>query len=207
MNPLDRRWEILRARWPIRVKNSSGEAVPPFAVMRITSWTKTNNEIVYTIGKPNTTFYRRYLVNGPITIGAASGSEGIATFLDQGGPVYFGGGSPGMDEEWGATSGQWYLTQHRPGFLVGGSTTETFNGKSLLVAKQYLVQMVYGKADTAISLNSAGTVRVYGGEFGAESDTSQTIASCYNKSTALSDEAEVTVAWPHGRPLVAKLVC
>lgn len=206
MNPLDLRWQMLRDRWPIRFKNPTGEEIPPYAVMKVSNWTESDNEILCSVSKPDTTFQRRYLVNGPFAVGTGSDNEGVASFLGRGGPVYISG-TPTDNEEWGATSGQWYLSQHRPGFIISGSNTETHNGKTIALAIQFVAQVVYGKADAAIAKNASGTVRVYGGAFGSESDTSMTISSCYNKTSDIADEAEVTVCWPNGKPLVANLVC
>lgn len=205
--PQDLRAPLFKGHNWVRFTNSTGELIPPHAVMRITGWSASNGAVVYTVAKPSTTFCRRYLVNGPIAVGSATTHEGWGTFLGEGGPVMISSGIPSEGEEWGATSGQWYLTQNRPGFLAAGSTTTTSGGSTVLIANQLVVQVAYGKADSAINKNSSGTVRVYGGAFGSESDTSQTIASCYNKTANILDEAEVTVAWPNGKALVANLVC
>ena len=67
--------------------------------------------------------------------------------------------------------------------------------------------IVLGKADSAIANAASGPVRVYAGTPGSEADTSQTIASCFNKGPAIADEAWVTVGWMHGKPYVALLNC
>ena len=53
MNGLDERWLAVRDRWPIRVKNGSGAAIPPYSLVLTSSATATNNEIVVTVIKPN----------------------------------------------------------------------------------------------------------------------------------------------------------
>ena len=66
---------------------------------------------------------------------------------------------------------------------------------------------VLGKADTAIANAASGTVRVYAGTPGSETDTTQTITSCYNRGPAIADEAWVTVSWLHGKPYVWLVNC
>lgn len=168
MNPLDHRWTMVRDRWPLRVKNSSGEVIPPFAVMRVTNWSNSNNEILYTVAKPDSTYRWQYLVNGPIAIGSGSSDEGLATFLANGGPVYYNSGTPAYGERWGPTSGQWYLTQHRPGFQVQGATTSSFNSKNLLIATQIPPGEVRVQNDSggAVAANSSATMSMYGGSAG-----------------------------------------
>jgi hypothetical protein len=190
------------ATYPCFVKNGSGEEVPPCAVMRITSVDLVDGRIEYTIGKPDSTFRREYLVNSPIAIPSSSSAVGYGGRLNEGGYVYYNTGTPALGERWGATASQWYLTQHREGFEATGETT-TFNSKNILVARGYVVQQVFGKCDAAISSGASGTVRVYGGATpGSESDTSLTVASCWNEGAALADEADVKVGWLHGKPYI-----
>ena len=197
------------ATYPCFVKNGSGEEVPPCAVMRITSVDLVDGRIEYTIGKPDSTFRREYLVNSPMAIANASSAEGYAGKLHDGGLVYYNTGTPALDELWGATSGQWYLTQHRAGFKVTAKTT-TFNSKNLVIASGYMVDQVLGKPNGTINLNSAGQVNIYGGTRGSESTTSMSVASCYNKTGSgnYTTSDFVVVGWlGHGDPYISKFVC
>jgi hypothetical protein len=195
-----------RATYPIIVKNGAGEEIPPCAVMRISSEDLVDGRRVITVAKPDSTFRRRYLVNSPIAIANSSSAEGYAGYLVEGGYVYYNSGTPALDEEWGATASQWYLTQNRPGFIVTAETT-TFNSKNIVSAKGFLVHMVFGKADAAIANAASGTVRIYTGTPGSEADTSLTIASCYNYGEDIADEANVSVGWLHGKPYVQNMSC
>jgi hypothetical protein len=183
-NPLDLRWQMVRDRWPVRVKNSSGETIPPYAVMRVTDWSKSNNEILYTVAKPDSTYRWQYLVNSPIAIGSGSSNEGVATFLGSPNLVYYNSGTPAYGESWGPTASQWYLTQHRPGFIVQGAHTETFNSKNLLCALQVVPDEIFVKnasgGDYAAS-HGGDTYQVWGdGVAGSEADTGLTVTA-YNK--------------------------
>ena len=168
MNPLDHRWTMVRDRWPLRVKNSSGETIPPHSVLRITNWSNSNNEVLYTVAKPDATYRWQYLVSGPFAIGSGSSDEGLASFLSNGGPVYYNSGTPAYGERWGPTSGQWYLTQHRPGFHVQGATTTSFNSKNILVATQIPPGEVRVKNDSggAVAADGSATMSMFGGSAG-----------------------------------------
>lgn len=168
MNPLDLRWQMVRDRWPLRVKNSSGEVIPPHSVLRVTNWANSDNEILYTVAKPDATYRWQYLVSGPFAIGAGSSAEGLATFLSSGGLVYYNSGTPAYGERWGPTASQWYLTQHRPGFHVQGAGTTTFNSKNLLCAVQLPPGEVRVQNDSGGAVAAAGsaTMGIYGGAAG-----------------------------------------
>lgn len=183
MNPLDHRWTMVRDRWPLRVKNSSGEIIPPYSVLRVTNWAKSNNEILYTVTKPDSTYRWQYLVSGPFSIGLGTSDEGLASFLGNSSFVYFNSGTPALGESWGPTSSQWYLTQHRPGFIVQGATTETYNSKSLLLAVQVIPDEILVKNATGgdyAAAHGGDTYQVWGGVAGSEADTSLTVTA-YNK--------------------------
>jgi hypothetical protein len=64
----------------------------------------------------------------------------------------------------------------------------------------------FGLADAAIVSGASGTVRVYAGTPGSESDTGQTI-SAYNYGPDIADEQEVTVSILHGQFYTAALSC
>lgn len=155
----------------VKVKDGGGVAIPPFAVLRIASVARdtTTGEIIYTVGQPNTTFYRLYLVNGPMEI-AASG-YGWATFLGNGGLVLYDTGTPALGEVWGPKSGQWGLTKWRYGFEILGQHSST---DLLAHAIQSPVNSVYGQTNGAINKGSSGTVDLYDGNNAAITSTSVT---------------------------------
>jgi hypothetical protein len=199
---------VFRTKYPVKVRNSTGAVIPACAVMRVTNWTNVDNGVVANVAKPNATLFRRYLVNGPLAIGAASTDEGYAGYLDNwDGPVMYGSGTPALDEEWGATDAQWYLTKNRPGFIVAGSTTTTFNSTNILAARGYLLTQVLGKPNSNIALDASGTVNVWGGTPGSEATTGLSIPTVFAKTQALVTTDFVTVGWLNGKPYAAKFVC
>jgi hypothetical protein len=64
-----------------------------------------------------------------------------------------------------------------------------------------------GKADGDIAKGSSGTVSVWAGTPGGESDTGTNIANCYNRAVDISTGQWVTVMFVNGFPYVVPLEC
>lgn len=168
--------------------NNSGELVPAYAVMRVESIA---NEI-HEIAKPNTTFKCRYLVNGPDAV--AIDGYGVGTWLENSDKVLYDTGTPAIDEEWGAKSGQWSLAENRPGFLITGDADTT---AMTVRAKQHLVTNLKGKPDSNISKGSTGTVSIWMGAQGAEAVTEYDI-TCSALYAAVTASKGVVVWFESG---------
>jgi hypothetical protein len=123
------------ARYPIRVRNESGEVIPPCAVMRPVEWTTSSGRVVCRVGKPDSNTPERYLVNCPIEIAADSDSEGYATYLEDGGLVKYDSGTPAVDEDWGPADGSWGLATDGTGFKIIGEP-QTIGEQSVVIAEQ-----------------------------------------------------------------------
>lgn len=182
-----------------RFRNDSGETAPAYGVLRVTGTYDDDGVIIYTIGKPDTSFARLYLVNGPNDV--ADDGFGWGTWLWHADWVlYDDGNTPAYGEEWGPSNASWKVAKNRPGFYIwGGATGGT---RDIVKASQKFAETVLGKADAAIDNATSGTVRVYIGTPGSETDSGLTISSAYNKGPDIADEAWVTVSWPHGKPYV-----
>lgn len=195
MPPFDFRSPYLRRPWR-RVVNSSGETIPPFAVMRVVSVTVTDGELVTTVAKPDTTFTSTYLVNGPLAIASSSTAGGWATTLAEGGLVLYGTGSPTLGEEWGPEQGTWTLKRYRYGFKIEGGT-QTYGANLAVVARQFEVKRVLAKANGAIAADgSSGTAHVYDLN---QADTSMDV-TCVNRTGLAWDDAtwgEVMIGTPN----------
>lgn len=146
-------------RW-LSYRNDASESVPAFGLLRVTGAAidATTGKTKLTAAKPNSTFNRWYAVNGPDPV--AAGSHGRCTLLA--GPVFAlcNSATPAIDEEWGFTDGQWYLTQHRPGFIIIGGVTGSGSEQRALVLPRE-VRRLKGKPDSSIASGASGTVSVY----------------------------------------------
>lgn len=183
MNPLDQRWQMVRDRWPIRVKNGSGSVIPPFSLVLTSSASAVNNEIVVTVVKPNAAAadfnFCGYLVTGPFAIGSGSSNEGLASNLVQ--PNYLSLDFTGATGNvCGPKHGQFTAARHYLGYRIVGDP-ETVNGVKVAVAKNIGVSTILGKMDNAsVSPGSTCTVSVWAGLRPTEVDTTMNITNVAN---------------------------
>ena len=201
MIPQDDRSPYRQQRW-VPFYNDSGEDVPAYGVMRIDGATlrdegsisdeSLNHQAIFTIVKPDTTFCSLYLVNGPIIAKADSYGEG--TLLLDGGTVLLSTGTPAYGIEYGPTDDDWGLVQYRPGFLIQGQLTDSPN---LAYAVQKEVISLLGKTDASIAKGSSGTVSIYCGQAGSETDTTWNV-DAYNRFSTVSSDKWVGVTRVHG---------
>lgn len=148
-----------RRHW-VRVKTSTGSAVPAHSVVLITASTITNGEIVFTVRQPNaasTDFnWGNYLITGP-AIGASTNYEGWA--CDASIPVLAAyTGSPTVGAGFGPKHGDNTLNSGYYGFTVVGSTT-TSAGINVVPVKWTGIHTVIGKIDDS-SVTDGGTCTV-----------------------------------------------
>lgn len=171
-------------------RNDSGEEVPAFGVMRVVDTTGTGKNTLHEIAKPNTDFKCRYLVNLDRAI--PEDGYGFGTWLTESSQVLYNAssGTPAIDEEWGAKSGQWSLEKNRPGFLITGGNDTT---ATTTRAMQRIVTNLKGKADGAISKGSTGAVSIWMGAGGSEADTSMNI-TCRAYGAAITS-GKIVVVW------------
>lgn len=141
----------------VRFHNDSGEAIPPYAYMRILG-ASVNTDGIWrlSVGKQNDTFYSVGLVNSFQLCPVSSDSWG--TFLWHSGHVLCDSTYvPTVGQEWGPTSGSWSLVRHRPGFLIDGGPTGS-GATYRAVAKQRIVCDLFGKPNGDLTKGTAGPV-------------------------------------------------
>ena len=193
----------------IRFRNDSSETVPAWGVMRITGASSTKFGYL-TIDKPDTSFQRLYLVNGPRPVVQFSSSNpyyGWGSFLtsetfrfaDQY-VLYDTGNTPAYGESWGPQNGTWTLKKYRYGFTIMGGNITTESGKERTVAVQIPPEEIMVKNATGgdLAANSSGTYQVWTGAAGSEADTTSTITA-YNKTSVSFKNTKFGAAgWLHG---------
>jgi hypothetical protein len=143
-----------------RFTNGAGEEIPAYACMRITTATETDNDIVFTCAKPNSTDQPFYLVNGPLAV--ASGGEGRCSTIMQAGYVLTSG-SPSVYDEWGPTNGSWEVSENGSGFLMLGPAqsdptrapaVQKSAGGSGLIATAQAAEKMCGASTGAVSIKN-----------------------------------------------------
>jgi hypothetical protein len=148
---------------PLQVRNDSGEVIPAFSVLRITGTVSVNSKIVYKVDKPNTTFERRYLVNGPVAIPV--GKYGFANdgrFVDVEVDYTTAG------KNYGPSPGSWKLVYQRYGFELFDTPSSSQKYRAI----HEPISFVMGVASSGITAGGSGTmtVRVNGTTAGPWSD-------------------------------------
>lgn len=187
-----------------RFTNATSETIPPFAVMVPGTATRTDGELVIPMTKPATTFVRLHWVNGPQEV--LAGKTGWATTLADANYAMYDTGTPAVNEEWGAKSGQWSLSVNRPGFLVRGGPF-TVAGQTVVAATQQEVKRLIGKADsTGTKGGSAITVSVWMGAGNSEAVTEYGI-SAFPKFAAIATSKFVGLEYLNGNWYVLPLEC
>jgi hypothetical protein len=179
-------------RWPVRFVNQNSGTVPAYGVMRVTGATSAIGEPTLTIDKPNTSFQRRYLVNGPYVVQTTA--TGWGTWLDDADLVLYESGTPAYGESWGPADGQWSLKKWRYGFTIqGGNNTTALT----TVARQIEVNEVWGQTQGAIAKGSTtGILEVYDGN--DTEITSTTITAIKNKFCDVADNKKASVRFMGG---------
>jgi len=175
--------------------NDSGEAAPSHAAMRITG---ADTRGYVTISKPNTTFQALYLINCGKEVPYEG--KGYGSFIITDTPcwndrlvLYNNANTPAAGECWGVTPSTWVIAKNGPGFAILGG----YDGASVAAIQIPPGQiLVYNDSGGAIAAAGSGTVSVYGGAAGSESDSGFNI-SVYNRSS---------VSWPSNKFGFAEIV-
>lgn len=196
----------------IHVRNDSGEIVPAFGIMRITGstiLTYNNGTTVYTltIDKPNTTFERIYLVNGPEPIPAASNSYGAGNLCDLPYRALYdtADGTPDVGQWWGAYPSSWKLRRHCYGFYIWGDPKTTTVGGEHVRVSQHMIFDVVGKTSAAHAKDASVAVNVWKGDRSAA--IGSTIASVFNPYGAVATTKRCRVSWHAEKPELSAAEC
>ena len=145
----------------VLVKNNSGEAVPPHAAMKVTDWEVRENFGIAFISKPDTTFERHYLVNGPFAIPDGKWGEGsmwgITDLLVE--ATY---DSASSNDIVGPEPGQWTSKVGNPGFRVVPNSEQNLGIYRVVRAWHDPPHLLRGKASGSIAVGgySSATIRI-----------------------------------------------
>jgi hypothetical protein len=185
----------------VRIYNDTNEELPQFGVARVTGMTTINDQKVVSVEKPDTTFGRLYLVNSGDDlayqrVGVAKNRPIVKVLYDT--------GTPAIGEVWGPKPGQFSCSAWYPGFKVLGIVSST----DKIMLAQYDEPGIYlGKADADIAKGSTGTVSLWIGASGAESDSTINITGCSALGAAITSGKWVTVQYINGVPYVGPYEC
>ncbi len=183
-------------------KNTSSETVPAYGLMRITTdiiVDAIQNHILKCT-KPDTTFSRRYAVNGPVPIAANGYGLCRVTGLVE---VAYDSGTPDGDEGWGPKPGQWTAAKNYPQCLLVEDNKNSTN--RIMLATLQPIDQLLGKATSTVANRASGTINIWQGTMGSEAVISSLTISAFNVGPALASGDWVQVGWINGQAVVSKL--
>lgn len=181
----------------IRFRNDNSGTVPAWGVMRITgASTTTGGSWFATTNQPNTTLNRYYLVNSGREV--ETGKFGWGTYLWHSNYVlYDTGNTPAYGETWGPQNGTWTIKKNNWGFnIVGGNTGSGSSSRTLAV--QHVVNHLLGKTNASHAKSASGTVNLYTGTLGSETQVTSMTVTAYNRFAAVSSGKWVHCSWVNG---------
>jgi hypothetical protein len=186
----------------LNFRNDSGETAPAFCLLRKIGAYELYGEAIYKCGKPNATFQRVYLINGPCDVPA--GGFGNCYQWTPAYALFDAGTTPAAGESWGAKPGDWKLWPHRPGFLIEAAAGDCPDGRVLV--QQEIVREFLGKTDGAHSVDASGTISLYMGVQGSETDSTYDITA-WNKYADIGSGKWCSGSWINGKPYITAARC
>lgn len=182
-------------------RNDAGELVPAFGVVRLTGVVVLEQaRVVLTGAKPNA-FGCQYqcAINGPTPV--AAGKFGVCT--QQGAvPALFevSDGTPAAGERWGPRDAGWKLRKNTGGFAVVGVTNSGASGPALVLVQPAPMLAFVGKTDASHAKSSTGTISIYAGTLGSESDTGVNMTGVFNRFADVDSGKWVRCEWNPSSP-------
>jgi hypothetical protein len=180
--------------WQEFVNNNAAQ-VPAYGLLRATGVSIVEpGRVLLSADQPNTFGCQaNCFVNGPVPV--SSGKYGYCT---KGAPVVAlydtADGAPAFGDAWGPRSGTWKLKKNTGGFFCLGGPTNATLGLALFAP---LPMLTFRGKTTAAAINkgSSGTVNIYTGALGSETDSGQTMPNVYNRFANAAQGRWVTCGW------------
>ena len=187
-------------RW-LAFRNDSGETIPAFAAMRITGVVTIEGRSVIKVDKPNDDNLTNLLFNSPVNV--PSGGYGSGTHEFPCYAKYQTASSAVLDEEWGTESGSWALKKDNAGYLIiGGETADRVIVRRAVDGPFELL----GKTDASHAKGASGTVSIYSGTPGSETDTTIDLTA-FNKFANIDSGKWVWVSLYGGNFYITAAEC
>ncbi|MFN0055921.1 MAG: hypothetical protein ACKV0T_27570 [Planctomycetales bacterium] len=174
-------------------RNDSGEKIPAFGIVRLTGVAVLEpGRVVLTAGRPNTFGCQwQCAINGPTPIQADR--LGVCTRSPQVAALYeTADGTPHFGEQWGPRDGGWKLRKQTGGFGVVGVTNST---AGLVLVEPHPLLSFVGKTDAAHNKGATGTVSIFAGPLGSETDTLANMTGVHNRFANVASGKWVRCAW------------
>lgn len=182
------------AQW-LPFKNVYAGSCPGYSCGRISTYSVIGSQIVLSLDRPSTTFARDYALTNCL---AAAQNESGLCLPDSCGLVTYDTGTPAVGETWGPKPSQWTISKNYPGYEILGIVDST---NKIALVRPIPMTHFHGKADSAIAKGSSGTVSIWIGAGGSESDSTWDVTA-YARGAAITSGKIVTVDFINGVPYV-----
>ncbi len=175
--------------------NNSSTPVPAYGIVRVTGVAIVEpGHVVLTVDQPNTFGCQaNCFVNGPVAVTA--GQYGYGT---RSGPMVAlydpADGAPAFGDAWGPRPGTWKLKKQTGGFFCLGPPTNSTSAVALFAPLPMLT--FRGKTiAAAINKGASGTINIFTGSLGSETDSGQSMPGVYNRYANAAQGKWVTCGW------------
>jgi hypothetical protein len=174
--------------------NASAGQIPACGVVRGTGVSVVEaGRVVLVVDQPNAFGCQsNCFVNGPVPVPA--GQYGYSTRSAVVLALYeTADGAPAFGDGWGPRAGTWKLKKNTGGFFCLGIANASL-GLALFAPQPMLT--VRGKTTAAaINKGAFGTINIYTGALGSETDSGQTLPNVYNRYANAAQGKWVTCGW------------
>lgn len=174
-------------------RNDAGEPIPAFGIVRITGLAVLEpGRVVLTAGKPNTYGCQwQCMVNGPTPVD--TGKYGVCSRGPFVAALYDTADSPPVaGERWGPRESTWKLRRNTGGFVVVGVTKSS---AGLVLVQPAAMLSFVGKTDAAHNKGATGTISIYAGTLGSETDTGVNMTGVYNRFANVASSKWARCEW------------
>lgn len=149
--------------YTIPFRNDSGETIPPFGVMRPSDIVEREGRWVFKVVKPDTTFSRRYLINGPTAVPI----DGYGMAADGSYPVLALRENETVEcaDGWGVQPSSWKLKRYSPGnFTIYAASGQSPSGDYRALFSQEECNMLVVQGVGTLAGNSTQTANICRGK-------------------------------------------
>jgi hypothetical protein len=180
--------------YTIPFRNDSEAEIPPFAVLKHAgNVVDRSGQWVASVTKPDTTFSRLYLINGPVAI--PDGAYGLAADGSYPVLVKTETDTPASETGWGVTAGSWALRKNRPGNFSCLGPSKTDVG----LFRQEECNSIIGQLTGSLAAGGTATVNLcYGDPATTEGTIQATVRDKLLISGSLPNDTILAAEWING---------
>ena len=183
-------------------RNDNAGTAPKYGVLRVTGTVTVDQFAFLTVDQPTTTLQRLYLINGSEDV--VTNGYGWGTWMWHGGQALYDSGTPAIGEGWGPKASQWSLSKNYWGFTVLGGNDTTL---TTTLSVQHVVNHVLGKTNASHAKSASGTINLYTGTLGSETQVTSMTVTAYNRYAAIGSGKWVECDWVNGGWSITSAEC